>query len=118
MEMLTGLSNSPQAAHYCFNLLKSTANGPVSWDHFFASIKQYYMDLRQDGGHAGRLLYYMFINILVFSFFFYNYACCLAWLFHNIAMSACNIYPVFQLPKSFLFLECITIMIFTLTVVE
>ena len=53
MEMLTGLSNSPQAAHYCFNLLKSTANGPVSWDHFFASVKQYYMDLRQDSGHTG-----------------------------------------------------------------
>lgn len=33
----------------------------------------------------------------------------LAWLFHNVAMSACNSYPVFQLPKSFLFLECIII---------
>ena len=54
MEMLSGLSNSPQAAHHCFNLLKSTANGPLSWDHFFASIKQYYMDLRQDGTHTGK----------------------------------------------------------------
>lgn len=53
MEMLSGLANSPQAAHHCFNLLKSTANGPLSWDHFFASIKQYYMDLRQDGAHSG-----------------------------------------------------------------
>ena len=104
MEMLTGLSNSPQAAHYCFNLLKSTANGPISWDHFFASIKQYYMDLRQDGAHAGRLLYYMFINIV---FLFIIMPVTVAWLFHNVAMSACNSYPVFQLPKSFLFLECI-----------
>ena len=55
MEMLSGLANSPQAAHHCFNLLKSTANGPLSWDHFFASIKQYYMDLRQDGAHTGKI---------------------------------------------------------------
>lgn len=55
MEMLSGLANSPQAGHYCFNLLKSTANGPLSWDHFFASIKQYYMDLRQDGAHTGKI---------------------------------------------------------------
>lgn len=54
IEMLSGLANSPQAAHHCFNLLKSTANGPLSWDHFFASIKQYYMDLRQDGAHTGK----------------------------------------------------------------
>ena len=53
IEMLCGLSNSPQAAHHCFNLLKSTANGPLSWDHFFASVKQYYMDLRQDGANTG-----------------------------------------------------------------
>ena len=55
MEMLSGLANSPQAAHHCFNLLKSTANGPLSWDHFFASIKQYYMDLRQDGARTGKI---------------------------------------------------------------
>ena len=63
--------------------------------------------------------YYIICSLIFLFFLFaYNYACCPAWLFHNIAMSACNIYPVFQLPKSFLFLECITIMIFTLTVVE
>ena len=56
IEMLCGLSNSPQAAHHCFNLLKSTANGPLSWDHFFASVKQYYMDLRQDGANTGDTL--------------------------------------------------------------
>lgn len=52
LDMLTGLANSPEAAHHCFNLLKSAANGPLSWDHFFGSFKQYYMDLRQDGGHS------------------------------------------------------------------
>lgn len=54
--MLTGLANSPEAAHHCFNLLKSSANGPVSWDHFFGSLKQYYMDLRQDSGRSGYFL--------------------------------------------------------------
>lgn len=53
VDMLVGLSNSPQAAHYCFNLLRSTANSTMSWDHFFTSIKQYYVDLRQDGGLPG-----------------------------------------------------------------
>jgi nuclear pore complex protein Nup205 len=53
MEMLVGLSTSPQAAHHCFNMLKTTANNSISWDHFFVSIKQYYVDLRQDGGHSG-----------------------------------------------------------------
>ena len=59
------------------------------------------MDLRQDGAHAGRLLYQMFINILVFSLFFIIMPVAVAWLFHNIAVSACNGYPVFQLPKTF-----------------
>ena len=61
MEMLTGLANSPQAAHHCFNLLKSAANGPVSWDHFFGSIKQYYLDLRQDSGNTGDIFIGLFI---------------------------------------------------------
>ena len=61
LEMLSGLANSPEAAHHCFNLLKSTANGPVSWDHFFGSIKQYYMDLRQDGGNTGNLFTVLFL---------------------------------------------------------
>ena len=60
LEMLSGLANSPEAAHHCFNLLKSTANGPVSWDHFFGSIKQYYMDLRQDGGNTGNVFIAVF----------------------------------------------------------
>ena len=66
IEMLCGLSNSPQAAHHCFNLLKSTANGPLSWDHFFASVKQYYMDLRQDGANTGDTLIYDFFSLSLF----------------------------------------------------
>lgn len=67
IEMLCGLSNSPQAAHHCFNLLKSTANGPLSWDHFFASVKQYYMDLRQDGANTGdTLIYDFFFSLSLF----------------------------------------------------
>ena len=66
IEMLCGLSNSPQAAHHCFNLLKSTANGPLSWDHFFASVKQYYMDLRQDGANTGDTLISDFYSLSLF----------------------------------------------------
>ena len=66
IEMLCGLSNSPQAAHHCFNLLKSTANGPLSWDHFFVSVKQYYMDLRQDGANTGDTLIYDFFSLSLF----------------------------------------------------
>ena len=69
IEMLCGLSNSPQAAHHCFNLLKSTANGPLSWDHFFASVKQYYMDLRQDGANTG----YTLISDYFFPVSFHQY---------------------------------------------
>ncbi|XP_048578619.1 nuclear pore complex protein Nup205 isoform X2 [Nematostella vectensis] len=53
MDMLVGLCTSPQGAHHCFNMLKTTANSTVSWDHFFTAIKQYYMDLRQNGSQAG-----------------------------------------------------------------
>jgi hypothetical protein len=52
--MLTGLACSERSAHHCFNLLKTnglnttgTANA-VSWDHFFDSLKRYYVDLRHD----------------------------------------------------------------------
>ena len=52
--MLTGLASSKHSAHHCFNLLKTnglnttgTVNA-VSWDHFFDSLKRYYVDLRQD----------------------------------------------------------------------
>ncbi|XP_057313200.1 nuclear pore complex protein Nup205-like isoform X1 [Hydractinia symbiolongicarpus] len=52
ISMLTSLSNNEQSASYCFRLLSngSTERGgacSVSWDHFFASLKQYYLSLRQ-----------------------------------------------------------------------
>lgn len=53
--MLTGLANGTQSAHQCFNLLKmngaSTAGSQlstVSWDHFFMSLNQYFINLRQE----------------------------------------------------------------------
>ncbi|CAB4038990.1 nuclear pore complex Nup205-like, partial [Paramuricea clavata] len=52
--MLTGLACSERSAHHCFNLLKTNglnatgAANAVSWDHFFDSLKRYYVDLRHD----------------------------------------------------------------------
>lgn len=58
MHMLCGLSNSPEAAHHCFNFLKANSpslggGGPsaaISLDHFFWSLQNYYLGLRKDGG--------------------------------------------------------------------
>lgn len=48
--------------------------------------------------------YYIICSLIfLFFLFFYNYACCLAWLFHNIAMSACNILSSFSVTKKFSF---------------
>ncbi|BFZ24882.1 hypothetical protein BsWGS_27921 [Bradybaena similaris] len=50
IHMLTGLATGPQCSHHCFSLLR--ANGgqtsPVSWDHIFHSLHQYYTSLRQE----------------------------------------------------------------------
>ncbi|XP_072164969.1 nuclear pore complex protein Nup205-like [Diadema setosum] len=54
LHLLTGLSNGPQSAHQCFNLLKANGMGAggsvgsVSWDHFFLSLNRYYSSLRQE----------------------------------------------------------------------
>lgn len=54
LEMLTGLASSKHSAHHCFNLLKTNAMNAagsvhaVSWDHFFDSLKRYYVDLRHE----------------------------------------------------------------------
>ena len=54
IRMLSGLSNGPQSAHHCFNLLKTNGMpsgghaSTVSWDHFFMSMNQYYTSLRQE----------------------------------------------------------------------
>ncbi|XP_065669875.1 nuclear pore complex protein Nup205 isoform X2 [Hydra vulgaris] len=53
IDMLTSLSNNEEAASYCFRLLTSSRSTErssfciVSWDHFFLSLKQYYLSLRQ-----------------------------------------------------------------------
>jgi len=61
LEMLASLSRHSQASLHCFNLLKlngmgqgqgGVANGGVgnsiSWDHFFSSLHQYFVNLRQE----------------------------------------------------------------------
>ena len=59
VEMLTSISNHPDAALHCFNLLKMNGIGSggfgvnggantISWDHFFNSLQQYFNNLRQD----------------------------------------------------------------------
>lgn len=55
VKMLVGLSNHPQSALHCFNLLKlngmtggQQGANTVSWDHFFSSMQQYFSNLRQE----------------------------------------------------------------------
>ncbi|KAK6985388.1 nuclear pore complex protein Nup205 [Biomphalaria glabrata] len=50
IHMLTGLATGPQCAHHCFNLLRVNGGqaNPVSWDHIFGSLHQYYTSLRQE----------------------------------------------------------------------
>ncbi|XP_059166343.1 nuclear pore complex protein Nup205-like isoform X2 [Physella acuta] len=50
IHMLTGLATGPQCAHHCFNLLRVNGGqaNPVSWDHIFGSLHQYYASLRQE----------------------------------------------------------------------
>ena len=58
MHMLTGLSSSLPSSHHCFNLLKANSpslggGGPsatISLDHFFDSLHNYYLGLRQGSG--------------------------------------------------------------------
>ena len=59
VQMLTSISNHPEAALHCFNLLKMNGLGSggmsvnggvntISWDHFFSSLQQYFNNLRQE----------------------------------------------------------------------
>lgn len=59
LHLLKGLANTPSAANCCYTFLCPTGSrgfsategqkpgGVVSWDHFFQSMKQYYLGLRQ-----------------------------------------------------------------------
>ena len=58
VNLLVSLSGHPEGALHCFNLLKMNC-GPtgggcstVSWDHFFASLHQYFANLRQEAQMA------------------------------------------------------------------
>lgn len=67
LHLLQGLANTPAAAHSCYTFLSpkgsrgfstaegQTPGGVVSWDHFFQSMKQYYLGLRQVRRHIHRL---------------------------------------------------------------
>jgi nuclear pore complex protein Nup205 len=52
VDLLVSLSGHPQAALHCFNLLKLNGGqggcSTVAWDHFFASLHQYFANLRQE----------------------------------------------------------------------
>ena len=62
VQMLTSISNHPEASLHCFNLLKMNGLGSgglsvnggantISWDHFFTSLQQYFNNLRQESYH-------------------------------------------------------------------
>ena len=73
LDMLFGLSNSPVAAHHCYNMLKAnsaslgagTASSNVSWDHFFLTMKQYYLIMKQDAALTGRTISEVLQHILL-----------------------------------------------------
>ena len=52
IQMLASLSKNNQASLHCFNLLKLNGLGSggnaISWDHFFSSLHQYFVNLRQE----------------------------------------------------------------------
>ncbi|XP_068134073.1 nuclear pore complex protein Nup205 isoform X2 [Hyperolius riggenbachi] len=57
LKMLQGLASGPQCARYCFSFLKANGSShaenlqggsPVSWDHFFNSLRLYHEHLRRD----------------------------------------------------------------------
>ena len=65
INMLASLSTSETAALFCFRLLASDGNVShinscaVTWDHFFSSIKQYYLSLRQHPDATGMCKFYL-----------------------------------------------------------
>ena len=69
LNMLTSLSNNEQASSYCFRLLsrnERTGNVSLSWDHFFNSLKQYYMSLRSTPDAMGWLFLFVLIHMYIF----------------------------------------------------
>ncbi|XP_052238220.1 nuclear pore complex protein Nup205-like isoform X2 [Dreissena polymorpha] len=55
IKMLTGLASTTQSAQHCYNLLKMNGNtsSPVSWDHIFTSLNQYFSSLRRETPTSG-----------------------------------------------------------------
>lgn len=48
LKMLGSLAGTQQSARYCFNMLKSTGAGTLTWDHFFLTFNRYYSSLHQE----------------------------------------------------------------------
>lgn len=60
LKMLCSLSSNPQAARYCFNMLKQVSpgfNSAITWDHFFSSFSRYYNSLHQEVPSATDIIY-------------------------------------------------------------
>ncbi|GFS19080.1 nuclear pore complex protein Nup205-like, partial [Elysia marginata] len=55
IQMLRGLATGPHCAYHCFSLLRVNGGqaNPVSWDHIFSSMHQYFTSLRQEAYGAG-----------------------------------------------------------------
>ncbi|KAK3769775.1 hypothetical protein RRG08_046880 [Elysia crispata] len=58
IHMLKGLATGPHCAYHCFSLLRVNGGqaSPVSWDHIFSSMNQYFTSLRQEAYGAGDAL--------------------------------------------------------------
>ncbi|XP_076648855.1 nuclear pore complex protein Nup205 isoform X3 [Halictus rubicundus] len=48
LKMIASLASSSQAARQAFNFLKPNGSTTISWDHFFKSLSQYYINLRKE----------------------------------------------------------------------
>lgn len=57
LKMLGSLAGTKQSARYCFNMLKSSSTGTLSWDHFFLTFNRYYSSLHQETPGGGGTVY-------------------------------------------------------------
>ncbi|XP_053673536.1 nuclear pore complex protein Nup205 [Anopheles nili] len=61
LKMLAGLSCNAHSARSAFNLLKQgssySGSSTVSWDHFFSSLSEYYLNLRQEQNPQSETVY-------------------------------------------------------------
>ncbi|XP_031849346.1 nuclear pore complex protein Nup205 isoform X2 [Nomia melanderi] len=48
LKMIASLASSSQAARQAFNFLKPNGSTGISWNHFFKSLSEYYINLRKE----------------------------------------------------------------------